>query len=278
VDLDLYAERGPVTRVRLGLAAGLALGCLSGPAGAVGLGIQPGRFELVLKPGDTQHLSFDAVNPGGQLPLRAHVYVTDVVPAADGSADLVPAGTTAWSASSWVELETVALVVPPQGRAPVLYAVHVPKSAQGSGYAAIVTETTVPPGAGNASVAKVVVRIPFLLHVRAAGTEVWQARIREFRPSSLSAGEPLRWLVTVENEGNVLIRPAGTLSLRAVGAPGRILPVNPNAQAVFPGQSKTFEVDDPRGVRRAGYVAAGLALQSGDALRLEASETFAFTP
>jgi hypothetical protein len=258
------------------IACALAF-ALAGRVGAIGLGVQPGRLELVMKPGESRQLTFEVVNTDGHADLRAHFYVTDVVQAPDGSADLVEPGTTAWSATGWVALRTVALVVGPHARAPVLYEVRVPKTARGSGYVALVAESTVPARASAESAARIVVRIPFLLHVRVAGTEIWKARVRSLKPSTLTAGERVRWSCSVKNEGNVLIRPVGTLSIRAAGAKGRILAVNAPGEAVFPGQTKTFEVDDPKGVRRAGFVTVGLALDSGESLRLETGETFTFT-
>jgi P pilus assembly chaperone PapD len=237
---------------------------------AVGLGIHPSRFDASTSPGSSRKLKFMVTNTEERLPLRVHFYVMDVVQAPDGSADLVDANTTAWSAATWIRLKTRSLELDPGARGQVLYEVRVPPGATGGGYAAIIAESAVPNmrarGIGSAAVLEddsadpsaakpttIVIRIPFLLYVRASGTEVYRAQVRSVRAASTDAGKPVRWLLTVRNQGNVLIRPAGTLNIEQAGM-RRSLDANPGTLAIFPGATRTFAIEDPAGAYTAGMV------------------------
>ncbi len=239
-------------RVALLLLAGLVAG-LSRPAPALGaaFGIHPTRQEFTLKPGAFKRYRFRVQSSEQRMPIEVKYYVADVKVAADGSVDIVPPGTTSWSAAPWIKLARKRVRLRPQAHAFLLYEIRVPQGAQGGRYACIVSETVLPSSASSRGVVRVNMRVPYLVFITVRGTEVCQAEVVSLTCSTNRTKEPVRCSVIIKNTGNVLIRPRGDLELAGATEAGRGR-INPRKFALLPGVSRRFTVDLSSDVKEPG--------------------------
>jgi hypothetical protein len=249
---------------------------IAAPLSAFELGVTPIRRTITLRPGETKRSKLQVNNSSTGVPLKVNFEVMDFSQGEDGSAIPVKAGSTAWSAAAWVKPLRNTITLGPKQKAFLGFDVTVPPGAKGGGYACIVCESTVPTRRqNNGTVVFTKVQIPFLLYITISGTEELKAQITKVKKVGSKVGSPFKVYYTVENQGNVLIRPKGTLTISLPGDV-RKYEANPHSFAVLPGLSRIFIIEDAKGVARQGTCHVKLNLNYGSKTALEATGDFDF--
>lgn len=236
----------------------LSTACLAGARAvrALELSLDTPRVELALKPGRSKRVRIKLVNHG-EAPVRMRASFSDVRLLEDGSPDFVPLGSTPWTLDGMLGGIPPSFSVSGRSSRHLGVRVSLPESQTGGRYGAVLLESEAPrPRRGAGAGVEVSVQLVCLLAVRAKGTELPSARISGFSARRKSDGaDAIDAVVAVANEGNVLIRPIGTVSLLADGLPAAGTPLNPARLAILPGDTREYRVQwlglDAAGERQA---------------------------
>jgi len=184
---------------------------LAGAALAVGLGMAPPRFELLLAPGASSTetvviFSYDAPDQ------RVDVGVVDWTLDPEGQLRVLPPGTLPYSASAWLQASADPFTLARSGTHPVRFTVAVPKDAalEGSYWTGLsFTTEPRPTEEGEGMTVRVRARAVVVIYVTIPGTERPAAALQGVL---LQDGEDGRFVVVdVVNEGNVYLRLGGEL-------------------------------------------------------------------
>ncbi len=190
---------------------------LPGWSATAGLGLNPGRLEIEVKPGGQKTVGFYVEAPPSEETVRGRVLVsfTDWGLKEDGSMTLSDSGTEPMSAAKWITFSPSAVSISSGQRALVRVTVDVPKDAQPGTYRTglLVQERppTIIPKAGEHLVA---------FHFRYMETLYVIVPPVAADPHLLDAvlevsGKGLNVVCRMRNEGSALVRPYVTWSLRA---------------------------------------------------------------
>ena len=215
----------------------VALACGSGPtvAEAFSFSIEPSRIELSIPAGKQRGKTVRIDNRKSEEPLHITVYAQDVVFLPDGTSEFAEPGSTTWSCARWVKVVPEEVDIPPGKSQEVRVSVAVPEGARGGYYAMVFFESRpsyVEKGLG------INFRIGALTEVSIPKTEVYQAKLVQ-----LAWPEPHEIQVEIYNEGNVLIRPKGTLKLfNAQKRKVAQLELNPQRLGILPKTARSFHV------------------------------------
>lgn len=220
-------------------AAVVAVVLLAQPAAAWAFGfqIEPARIELSVPAGKRrgQTLSVTNQKPEGDIHLAS--YARDLRSAPDGTYEYPEAGSTAWSAATWIEVVPGELDVAAKTTQQVRLSVSAPEGATGGHYAMVFFEST--PGYAEGSGVGVNFRIGVLVEVVIPGTERFEAQLK-----NVALEAPNRLRVDFFNAGNVLVRPVGAVKVfDAAGKKAAEWPFNPKYLGVLPDTLRYFMTD-----------------------------------
>ncbi len=214
------------------------------PAYALKINITPPRVELSIAPGEEKmgHITITNFDKTGSM--RVKVYVQDLVYLPDGSNDFLPPNSTPWSFADWIKVGPTELDIAPGNEAVVRYLISVPKDVKGGRYGVIFFEVVVPPSKVREVGASVTMRLGSIILVTLEGTEVYQARIANIKTAKPKGDKPFSVSCTVENQGNILVRPHGTVKIidedkNQIAELG----MNTDKGGVLPGTSRKFTVE-----------------------------------
>jgi len=169
------------------------------------------KIRLSIPPGSAKTGVIKIDNPSEQ-PKKVRVYLEDWVylPACDGTKEFKPAGTTEFSAASWISFFPSEFDIPAYGSQTLNYTVKVPQDARGGHYAVLFFENYLSPQKvpqEGVSV-NVAVRVASLFYIEPEGTINRQARITDLKIKK----EDDAYVITARfnNTGNVDITANGT--------------------------------------------------------------------
>jgi len=168
--------------------------------------ISPNRVGLTLPAGEDHAGIFTVGNPG-DTPVKIKVSVQDWSSEQYGRVVTKEEG----SSLSWIKFDPLEVELEPHQSATVNYDITLPDDAKGE-YIAMVFFSNIPEPSEAAI--SVISRIGNSLYVIIEGTEVVEAEIGDV---SIKSAQPLKVDVTVENSGNVHIRPKGKMIIRRKG-------------------------------------------------------------
>lgn len=251
----------------------LSTACLAGARAvrALELSLDTPRVELALKPGRSKRMRIKLVNHG-EAPVRMRASFSDVRLLEDGSPDFVPLGSTPWTLDGMLGGLPPSFSVSGRSSRHLGVRVSLPESQTGGRYGAVILESEASrPRRGAGPGVEVSVQLVCLLSVTAKGTELPSARISGFSARRKSDGADA--VVAVANEGNVLIRPIGTVSLLAEGLPAAGTALNPARLAILPGDTREYRVQW-LGLDAAGERQAVAEMDFGGAAALRADARF----
>lgn len=150
---------------------------------------------------------------------------------------------TGYELSTWISYATEPIVLGPRESKQIPVKISVPPTASPGSHFGGIFMTVEPPklrqiGAG------VAYEVGALVSIRIAGDAIESARIREFSTEKLLHSKAdAKFLVRVENPGNVLIRPHGLLEINNMfGKRVGFLKVNESLAGVFPGTTRPFTI------------------------------------
>jgi len=169
------------------------------------------KIRLSIPPGSAKTGVIKIDNPSEQ-PKKVRVYLEDWVylPACDGTKEFKPAGTTEFSAASWISFFPSEFDIPAYGSQTLNYTVKVPQDARGGHYAVLFFENYLSPQKvpqEGVSV-NVAVRVASLFYIEPEGTINRQAVITDLKIKK----EDDAYVITARfnNTGNVDITANGT--------------------------------------------------------------------
>lgn len=189
------------------------------PANAVDLpDINKSKIRLSIAPGKAEYGDIIVENQSSE-PRSMRVYLSDwdYLPAADGTKEFLPIGSTPLSSAAWISFSPAEFTLPPFSKQKIDYSVKVPANASGGYYAALFFESIF----GKAQPAKegmqvgmnLVIRIATLFYIDVEGTVKRAALIdnlsfkKDVQNSRYSIGLDFR------NTGNVDISAGGTFHI-----------------------------------------------------------------
>lgn len=175
------------------------------------------------------------------------VYVQDIKGVEDGGVPVFADPNeekTGYELSAWLEVQSGVLMVPAGATREIPFTVRVPETAAPGSHFGGIFISAEPPrlreiGAG------VGYEVAVPIHVRVSGEVVDTARIRSFSTDKLIYGDnTVRFEAKVENQGNILIRPSGPITITGMfGDRAEIFMANESRAGVFPGSVRDFAFD-----------------------------------
>jgi len=179
--------------------------------------------------------------------------------------------------TSWITVSESTVTVGPNEQKEVPYTINVPANAPPGGHFGAIF-FVVEAGRPSEIGASVGFEVGSIINLQVSGDIVEDVQIREFSTSKLLYGEPAVLFTTrVENRGNILARPRGTLEIKNMfGKKVATLRVNDQAGGVVPNSERSFEVQwEGEGVQFGRYDAV-MSLVYGDDVSHTISRVLAF--
>jgi hypothetical protein len=278
-----HRTRAAIVTFLIGSALLLALGAstIAHAQTSAGLDLKPGLINGgQVEPGGQITRTLTVENPTSDE-QTLYLSTRNVVDVRDGGKPVFAdpqQETTKYEISSWITLSSDQVTVPANGSADVQVSIAVPEDAGPGGHFGAVFLRREPPemrqiGAG------VGYEVASLVTTRVAGDVVEDARLGEFTAGSLVFSEPrVTFSATVENDGNVLLRPSGILEIRGMsGDKVASIKVNEQGKAgVFPEASRTFETTWEADDFAIGRYQALISFAYGDNGSKTISDSFSF--
>ena len=244
------------------------------PAAAqVGVKVSPVRVEEIVDPGEVMDVAMKVTNNSNE-PKTFYAYLRDFTAEDEsGRARLIAPGTEDGSfMSSWIEITTEGVEFGAGEEKIIPYRVRVPAEAGPGGYYGAILFGTTPPklflgsedkGAGMA----IAQQTGSLILLQVKGDVHEEARVREFNTDKRVYGTPFdaRFLVRIENLGNVHVKPVGLLTVRNMfGKEVAVIKMNEGGANVLPKSIRRFEYGWG-GETGFGRYRAGLGISYGTA-------------
>ncbi|NQT46188.1 MAG: hypothetical protein HQ593_01755 [Candidatus Omnitrophica bacterium] len=251
----------------------VAVSCLlSEIAHGFRINIDPPRVSLSVAPGKQKSSYITVSNMGSDQPMYVRAYLEDVVYLPDGTNEFLPIGSTPWSCGEWAQLRPAEFEIPPNREESVKITVKVPEGIEGGRYAVVFFETTGPtakPKEGGT--ANISLRLGSILSVIVPGTEVYDAKLINFGVSLEEAEEEGKDIYkvscTIFNQGNVLIRPKGSVKIiDSAEVKVAEISVNADQSGILPRTSQNFLVDIDRELAGGDYTAQVIIDYGGEEL------------
>jgi hypothetical protein len=152
--------------------------------------------------------------------------------------------------ASWITVSEATLTLAPGERKDVPVEINVPANADPGGHYAAVFFGDNPEATGNGTIA-VGNKVGTLVLLRVDGTIREAGRIASFNMrgnNMVLTRLPASFDLNFENQGNVHVRPTGTVTIRNVlGGTSTELTMNASSGAVLPNSQRTFSVDWEKG-------------------------------
>ncbi|GIW68652.1 MAG: hypothetical protein KatS3mg100_146 [Candidatus Parcubacteria bacterium] len=186
--------------------------------------VGPGKYEVYLEPGEERVFSLSVSNRMGDT--RGFQFaMEDVVGDPTGKEPVVLLGNDRgpYSLREWVHPAAWKITIPHGHKAVVPVRIAVPSDASPGGYYSSLLVSTVSKDSDTsegsiAGSAKVVSRIGVLLFVRVPGEVVETGSLVSFstkeQKALLAHGDPLTFLITFRNDGNVHLNPSATITIQ----------------------------------------------------------------
>jgi len=173
---------------------------------------------------------------------------------------------TGYEITEWLSFDSEEVEVPAGGEYNLTVNITVPENATPGSHFGGIFVSQEPPrlreiGAG------VGYEVASIISIRISGEVIDNSRIRSFSTDKLIYGsKDVTFLMKVENQGNILIRPRGPLTIRNMfGDTAGTLVINDSRAGVFPGTVRDFSVtwnDDSLGFGQ--YEAVAALVYDGD--------------
>lgn len=233
--------------------------------------ITPPKFELFANPGESVTEQIRVRNDS-EFPVTYGILLEDFSTAGEeGQVVLEEPNNTNYSLARWIEPESKDLVLQPGEERPITFTINIPKDAEPGGhYASLLFTTGGEPMPGAASVSQ---RVGSLILLRVSGNVSETASIESFTIPSYSQKGPVIFTLRVKNEGNVHIRPKGTIIVTNLfGKKVDEIPLN--GANVIPGAIRKMETEWSRENLLGIYTATMVATYGQQNIPLTAATRF----
>ncbi|HEU4677595.1 MAG TPA: hypothetical protein VFS75_02675 [Candidatus Paceibacterota bacterium] len=226
---------------------------------SAGVTIMPAMVEKGANPGDTLHETLSVTNDSA-VDKDFYIFTKDIKGVEGGGMPIFADPNleqTGYELSSWVTLPGETVHVPANDSVDVPVTVSIPTSATpGSHFGGVFVSEQPPKLRENG--ASVGFDVASVFSIRIAGDIIDTARIREFSTDKLVySSKHVTFKAKVENQGNILIRPRGPLSITSMfSKTPTVITVNDSQAGVFPGSIRDFDFDwDDEGIGFGRYEA-----------------------
>lgn len=234
------------TRISLLVAGFLvaATGLCAATANAVT--IIPPNLEFSVQPGETITTKVKLFNESADTLTQYSSVANFVAKDETGTPEFVTE-TDVSDLASWMTVEPGPFNLSSGDRLEIPVTIAVPADAEPGGhYAAVFFSGQAPDAAAQQGQIGIAAKVGSLILVRVAGDISERATIAEF---GSDGGEtvynrlPVDFVLRMQNQGNVHVRPTGTITIRnIIGGTTRELVVNPTLGAVLPASTRRFDM------------------------------------
>jgi hypothetical protein len=240
-----------------------------------GISVSPPTYELSANPGDEITNTIRVDNPVDQA-LEVTVSPRNFTALGEeGQVNLTEEDGT-FSLAKWITITPASATVAPRASYEFQYTIKVPSNAEPGGrFGSLVFKTAAKPLNGQTGVS-VGQEVGSLLFLKIAGNVQEKSSISQFRTmSQVNEYKPVKFEVRVKNEGNVHIRPTGSITItNFFGKKVATVPID--SRNVLPGAIRKMEAEWKGGSRFffGKYTATASVVYGGDSEIVTASTTF----
>jgi hypothetical protein len=167
---------------------------------ALSMNIDPPSIHMAMKTGDMKSGDIFITNLGSS-PIKLKVYTEDWIYAPDGSKTFMKPGSTVYSCSKWIKLDTEGVTLQPKEAKKVSFNITSPKNSSGSHVSVVFFENTVDVKSGVA----VSGRIGSIIYMDTEGDINKSFDAKDIIVSGSKEGSPADVLVSMENKGNTCL-------------------------------------------------------------------------
>jgi hypothetical protein len=230
--------------------------------GGRSISVVPPKFELFANPGDIVTERLKITNNSGVVSNYSILVEDFGSTGEEGQVVLEEQGADSkYSLAQWIEPEATEIVLEPNEEKNLTFNINVPRDAEPGGhYASILLQSATDPnlpqeGGAAAAVSQ---RIGSLVLLRVSGNITETANIETFEAPARSQSGPVDLTLRIKNDGNVHVRPKGTIIItNFLGQKVDELPLE--GANVLPGATRkmdtTWEKDNLMGSYKATLVA-----------------------
>lgn len=219
------------------------IGSHSAYAQETGISITPAVIEETLDPGTEKKytVSIHNLNASDQT---YYLFTRNISGVRDGGVPVFAPNNgevTGYELSDWITLPVTEIHLPGDGVTSVDFTMSVPENASpGSHFGGVFI--SVDPPKIESSGAAVGYQVANIISIRVSGDAVEKASIRQFSTSKFLYGsQNVEFLVRIENNGNVLVRPSGPLEVfNMLGNKVGTVMFNESQSGVFPNGTREF--------------------------------------
>lgn len=225
----------------VGASALFVLAVLARPTYAITL--IPPSLELGANPGETLSTKMKLFN---EAATDVTLYPsTDNFTAADEAGTPKFLNTPAEDLASWITVPAGPIILKPGERTEVPIDIHVPNNADPGGHYAAIFFSDQPITGPTGTGVSVTNKVGTLVITRIEGTIREAGRLAQFSTDggkSMYTRTPVTFSIRFENQGNVHLRPTGSITVRnMLGGTTVVLPINPTQGAVLPSSIRKFQ-------------------------------------
>jgi hypothetical protein len=238
-----------------------------------GLAVSPPTFELSANPGDTLRNSLRVDNVVNE-DIAVSVDVRNFTALGEEGGIDLSQEEGQFSLASWTSVTPKQVTIPAHGFVTFNYTIAIPANAPPGGrFGSIIFKTTPKPVTKGSGVA-VGQEVGALVFLKIAGDVSEKATIATFKPrSTINEGGPVYFDVRTKNNGNVQLRPTGTVTITNIfGKKVATVPVN--EENVLPGAIRKAEAKWNSGVLFGRYNATVSLVYGSERQVLTASTAF----
>ena len=245
--------------------------------------ISPSRLDIELSAGEEREFSLYLANPQERDNIRVKIYTEDFFVRRDGSLEFLRPGSLRWSCAEWITFEDTEVVLKPGEEKKIGGTIKVPKDASGGRYALVMVEL-VPAGESENTKIRAGIRFSILVSALINPDELERAleivgfEVYQEEKEATTVGEDhkeVRFLVSVENTGNVQVVAKGSVSVRnKAGRVEAIVPLLAGGGTIFPVCIRDFNGVIPKPLPDGEYTAeAEIRYDEGKSAKAEINFT-----
>jgi hypothetical protein len=212
--------------------------------GAAGIALEPATIEQLATTGETINETLTITNLNSQE-KQYFLYIKDIKGVDSGGTPIFAdpnAPQTGFEVSSWVHLDKTSYTLGPNQQLSIPVQIAVPENASPGSHFGGIFASVEPPkireiGAG------VGYEVASIISIRIKGKVNDSARVRSFYTDKLLYGSKnVNFTAAIENQGNILIRPRGPLTITGMfGGKPEVITVNNDQAGVFPGATRELK-------------------------------------
>lgn len=199
--------------------------------------VGPVKLEISVDPGDIATGELFLMNDGEQTQTFYPVFETFIEE--NGVKKFIT--DTKSDLANWFDLPS-SVTLNSQGQKNIPFTLRIPNNASPGGHFAVIWWSTASPEKLETKQVSIVTRAGILVYLRVSGDIKEEATVSDFNTNKkIYWNPPVNFSITLENSGNVYLKPVGTLLVKNIfgATKGEIL-INQKTSLILPQSKKTF--------------------------------------